>query len=170
MPNAKKSFTQNETEQKPAEPKPEKEKSKPQTVGDILETVEITPEIHSTESGKRGRGRPKKEAPKEKPKWNKGIAYKDNMIADVLNDTIALVLNKTVLKDNNVKPSELEIGQAVCYTLEYYLPNIPLDHPIMILALAAIGTVFLVNTKRKAAKETKEINPQETKLEKGHPA
>jgi hypothetical protein len=108
----------------------------------LLRNTKITEGTPKTPE-KAKRGRPPK---KQKPVWN-ATAYKDNPIAETINKTLLIVINKGFLKDNPLKEGEIELGEAIAYTIDYYMEDIPITHPLFILLTVSILTVMTIYEK-----------------------
>ena len=121
----------------------------------LIKTTTIKP-VKTTEPEKPKRGRPPKKA---KATWDKA-KYSDNVIAKTINDLVRTILNKTITKEDQIKPEEIELGEATVYALDYYLEDIPLTHPVMVLLFASISLGIIVINKKKK-KSTAPIEEQE---------
>jgi hypothetical protein len=154
-----KKFTSVENAEKSSMSKPEKP-DKPQTdeVQELIKGTKIEPSAIPSEPEKAKRGRPPK---KTKPQWNAG-EYAKNPIATTINDTIRTTLNKTILKDDPIKPEEIQIGEAIAYTLDYYLEDIPITHPIFVMVFVTAALILtIINKKAEKPKKGKEQEQEE---------
>lgn len=98
----------------------------------------------------------KKEKKVTRPRWGKA-KYTSHPISMVVNNSVMQLVNSTVLKEYKNKITfeeiqETQVGQAVAYTLDYYIPNLDYDNPIMIMIGAGIGLGALITSKQQSDK------------------
>ena len=71
--------------------------------------------------------------------------YRDNPICALINMTSMNMINRTILSDRENKltvedMNKISFGEAVVYTIDYYMPTgIDVDHPMLILGVACLG-------------------------------
>ena len=108
-----------------------------------LKRISIKTEKIEVPEKKETRGR----KPKPKPiTWDEA---KKSDIGKGLDELIKNLLNRTVLKGcEPLSTEEVKVGSAMIYTVSYYLPDVPANHPIMILAVSFAGLGFSVLSKK----------------------
>jgi len=127
----------------------------------LLESTRIEPVIPKK---KETRGRPKK---KKLPVWNKKT-YSNHPLAQSLNGMVTAIINKTALKNaEKLKPEEIEIGEAIAYTVEYYGMDW-IDHPLAIMVFAGLGLGYAVYVKStKKTKLTESVDKKKLEMTQG---
>ena len=146
---------------------PSQRKTDSKEIDDILKKVEVSPTPIKEKLDKRGhriggRGRPKKI---KKPTYTKS-KYSENPLAKSINTMLSTALNKSLLKESTDKiaPTELEVGEALTYLMDYYASAL-LFHPAMIIIMALLSMVMVVVAKmQKIPKKTQE---EKSRIESG---
>lgn len=120
----------------------------------ILSKTEVSP-TPITEK-KRGRGRPKGSKKKGKPTYSKG-KYQENIMAKAIDNFLINVTNKTILKNatDKIGKTDIEIGEALCYTLDYYGADV-LGHPAIVLLMAGLSLGMVIYNKMQTIPQVKE--------------
>ncbi len=86
---------------------------------------------------------------KKKPKPVAWATVKSSDQGKAMDQLITTVINRTILKDaEQLEEKDVSLGSAALYTLSYYAPEIPVDHPVTVLLGASLGLMFKVGTKR----------------------
>jgi len=130
---------------------------KDKTVEDLIrESKAEVPPVK--EKKKETRGRPKK---KRKPEW-KSENYSSNSIAVMVNGFLCSFGNKIIgiskkgiplTEDEKLKEGDSQIGEALCYTMEYY-GLVMLEHPIFVMLIAVAGFGYTIYEKSGKAKKS----------------
>lgn len=138
---------------------PDTKKAKDETEK-LLEKAKIVSE-KTEEKPKKRRGRPPK---RKKPRTYDAEKYKDSLIAKMTNNALIWVGNKSLepLPDSEkLTEKDCEIGEAVCYLMDYY--GVTLDHPLMIVFFAVTGYVWALGRKQVMLKKLQKVKELEGK-------
>jgi hypothetical protein len=151
-----------EKEQLKEEAKIDKEITFPEgeePIEDIKVIEESEPEEKDDKPKQRGRPpiKDKAEPPKSKMKYKKE-AYKDHPATKTLNFIFKNAINRFLLATNEkLKDADMEgFGEALAYTMDYYLPKGGLDpnSPIIVLGFASLSMgIKVMELKSKPIKK-----------------
>jgi hypothetical protein len=132
-------------------------------------------DIEDKKEIKKGRPPKDKNTPPTKPKmkYNKDT-YKTHPATKTFNFIIKNSINRFVLKTNEkLTDADMEgFGEALAYTLDYYLPKGGMDpnHPIVVLGFASFSMgikIMELKSKPEKPKEANEKDPTKIGVEPG---
>lgn len=130
------------------------EKSTKSEVDTLLAKTEVAPpEPEKKKKKKETRGRKKKRV---RPTYTK-TKYTSHPVAQVINEAICGIINKSALKESpdKLKKEEIELGEAIVFTLDYYSDM--MLHPVMVVVSAGVGVgVVTYNKMQKIPRKTDE--------------
>lgn len=129
-----------------------------ETVKDLLKRAKATKPEKTEKKKKETRGRPKKV---KKPTSYDPKAYEQNLIAKTLdsflirlgNGLLGIAKKMPLTEKEKLTNEDIMIGEAICYTMDYY--GIGIDHPIFVMILAVGAFSWTLFDKTQELKEQK---------------